>query len=95
MRRVKFLKMLRISIKQINQYMELLSPMLKDFDQQQIQHVADMGSGKGYLTFALYDYLHHVLNWDTKVVGVEYRKDLVDLCNGIAAKSGFQGFKFC
>jgi len=80
--------------KQINQYIELLSPMLKDLDQDQIQQVADMGSGKGYLTFALYDYLHHVLNWDTKVVGVEYRKDLVELCNGIALNAGFNDLSF-
>lgn len=80
--------------KQINQYIELLSPMLKDLDRDQIQHVADMGSGKGYLTFALYDYLHHVLNWDTKVVGVEYRKDLVELCNGIALNAGFNDLSF-
>lgn len=80
--------------KQINQYVELLSPMLKDFSSDQIQHVADMGSGKGYLTFALYDYLHQVLHWDTKVVGVEYRKDLVDLCNQISNKSGFAHLSF-
>jgi SAM-dependent methyltransferase len=80
--------------KQINQYVELLSPMLKDFKNDQIKHVADMGSGKGYLTFALYDYLHQVLKWDTHVVGVEYRKDLVDLCNGIALKSGFKDLSF-
>ena len=80
--------------KQINQYVELLSPMLKDFSSEQIQHVADMGSGKGYLTFALYDYLHQVLKWDTKVVGVEYRKDLVDLCNDISSKSGFGQLSF-
>ena len=80
--------------KQINQYIELLSPMLKDLDRDQIQQVADMGSGKGYLTFALYDYLHHVLNWDTKVVGVEYRKDLVELCNGIALNAGFNDLSF-
>ena len=80
--------------KQINQYVELLSPMLKDFSSDQIQHVADMGSGKGYLTFALYDYLHQVLHWDTKVVGVEYRKDLVDLCNHISNNSGFGDLNF-
>ncbi|MEJ5962511.1 class I SAM-dependent methyltransferase [Pedobacter immunditicola] len=80
--------------KQINQYVELLSPMLKEFNSDQIQHVADMGSGKGYLTFALYDYLHQVLHWDTKVVGVEYRKDLVDLCNHISNKSGFSDLTF-
>lgn len=80
--------------KQINQFIELLSPMLNQLKSEQIQHVADMGSGKGYLTFALYDYMHQVLNWDTKVVGVEYRNDLVDLCNSIALNSDFNNLNF-
>lgn len=80
--------------KQINQYIALLSPMLKELKSGDLQHVADMGSGKGYLTFALYDYLHHVLKLETKVTGIEYREDLVELCNGIALNSGFKDLSF-
>ncbi len=80
--------------KQINQYIELLSPMLKDLDQSQQLQVVDMGSGKGYLTFALYDYLHEVLNLHATVTGVEYREDLVTLCNGIAANMSFNNLHF-
>jgi SAM-dependent methyltransferase len=80
--------------KQINQYIELLSPMLKDLGEGQLQHVVDMGSGKGYLTFALYDYLHNVLKLTTKVTGVEYREDLVNLCNAIALNSSFNDLNF-
>ncbi|MFC0182914.1 SAM-dependent methyltransferase [Pseudarcicella hirudinis] len=53
-----------------------------------------MGSGKGYLTFALYDYLHNVLKLNTEITGVEYRQDMVDLCNRIAGKSGFNQLNF-
>ena len=56
--------------------------------------VVDMGAGKGYLTFALYDYLNHVLKRSTQVEGVEYREDLVDFCNKIAKESGFQNLTF-
>lgn len=80
--------------KQINQYIELLSPMLKDLPQGELQQVVDMGSGKGYLTFALYDYLYQVLQLDAKVTGVEYRADLVELCNRIASGSGFHKLDF-
>lgn len=59
-----------------------------------LRKVADMGSGKGYLTFALYDYLNSVLKFETEVVGVEYRKDMVDLCNTIAQKSNFNRLSF-
>ncbi|WP_316835870.1 SAM-dependent methyltransferase [Pedobacter nutrimenti] len=80
--------------KQINQYIELLSPMLKELPAGSLKKVADMGSGKGYLTFALYDYLQNVLGQDVQVTGVEYREDLVNLCNRIAVKSGFTGLSF-
>ena len=55
--------------------------------------MADMGSGIGFLTFALYDYL---LNHQQKaeVVGIEFRKDLVDLCNNIAKKANFDQLHF-
>jgi hypothetical protein len=53
-----------------------------------------MGAGKGYLTFALYDYLANELHKQTFVKGVEYRKDLVDLCNNIANESQLSGLNF-
>jgi SAM-dependent methyltransferase len=80
--------------KQINQYIEILSPMIKGIASKGIKHVVDMGSGKGYLTFALYDYLHSVLNLDARVTGVEYREDLVTLCNKIAAETNFKDLGF-
>lgn len=80
--------------KQINHYVELLSPLIKDLPMRDTLNVLDMGAGKGYLTFALYDYLTHVLNLKTKVTGVEFRKDLVDLCNTIAKKSNFNDLQF-
>ena len=44
--------------KQINQYIEILSSLIKELPEGTIKNVVDMGSGKGYLTFSLYDYLH-------------------------------------
>lgn len=80
--------------KQINHYIEILSSLLKEFDSGRAINVADMGSGKGYLTFALYDYLSNELKRNTRVTGVEYRQDMVDLCNQIARESNFEGLQF-
>lgn len=80
--------------KQINHYVELLSPLIKNLPKHELLKVADMGAGKGYLTFALYDYLTNVLNLKSQVIGVEYRKDLVELCNSISKKSNFSGLIF-
>lgn len=80
--------------KQINHYIELLGPVLDRLPTDRKLRVVDMGAGKGYLTFALYDYLVDGLNRTADVEGVEYRADLVDLCNGIAMDSGFSGLHF-
>lgn len=80
--------------KQINQYIALLDPLIRTLPARGMKNVVDMGSGKGYLTFALYDYLVNVLKTEAKVTGVEYRQDLVDLCNKIASGSNFTGLDF-
>lgn len=80
--------------KQINQYVALLDPLIRTLPAKAVKQVVDMGSGKGYLTFALYDYLVNVLKTEVKVTGVEYREDLVVLCNQIAVSSGFGALNF-
>lgn len=80
--------------KQINNYIEILSPLLKKFDKNATVKIADMGSGKGYLTFALYDYMNNVLKINTEVVGIETRKELVDFCRDVASKSEFNNLDF-
>ena len=56
--------------------------------------MADMGSGKGYLTFAAYDYFERVEKASAQVTGVEARQDLARLCNRVAAECGFAGLRF-
>ncbi len=80
--------------RQINQYIEILSSLIKELPAGRINNVVDMGSGKGYLTFALYDYLHNTLNLNAKITGVEYREDLVSLCNRIAVDAEFNRLGF-
>jgi hypothetical protein len=80
--------------RQINHYIEILSSLLKELPEREVIKVADMGAGKGYLTFALYDYLTQTLNRNAEVKGIEYRKDLVVLCNNIAKDSNMEGLSF-
>ena len=80
--------------KQINQYIELLAPNLTELSAIENLHVVDMGSGKGYLTFALHDYLTNKLKLNVKTTGVEFREDLVNTCNSISQKSGFESLNF-
>ena len=80
--------------KQINRYVELMSSWLTKLDPSKTQHIVDMGSGKGYLTFALYDYLTNSLKQNIKMIGVELRPELVSLCMEISEACGFNGLEF-
>lgn len=79
--------------KQIDKYVEILAGLLKDLPKDKIRNIVDMGAGKGYLTFALYDYLKNA-GIHASVTGVEYRADMVSLCNRIARDSGFDKLSF-
>ncbi|MBL9206190.1 MAG: SAM-dependent methyltransferase [Opitutaceae bacterium] len=52
--------------------------------------VADMGSGKGYLTFAA----AALLGDHATVTGIESRPELVELCNRVATTRGFRRLTF-
>ncbi|MCX6232699.1 MAG: SAM-dependent methyltransferase [Bacteroidetes bacterium] len=80
--------------RQINKYIEIIDGVLKTVKLQNAFNVVDMGSGKGYLTFALYDYLYHVLKKTPHVIGVEIRKELVEECMRIARLSSFTNLEF-
>lgn len=80
--------------KQINHYVEILSSLIKEIPTEGHIRVVDMGSGKGYLTFALYDYLQNVLHLQPEITGVEFRPDLVTLCNDIAKNAAFTHLNF-
>lgn len=82
--------------KQINKFIEVLSTAIQQtgLDKHSELHIADFGSGKAYLTFAVHDYLITNLGVKTQVTGVELRQGLVDLCNQTAQKLSLAGIKF-
>lgn len=80
--------------RQINRYVEILGPLLKAIPAERLRKVVDMGAGKGYLTFAVAEYLRQTLQRPTEVVGVEFRPDLVAFCNATAAETGSQNLSF-
>ena len=80
--------------KQINRYVEIIEGIIKDIDFEKNITVADMGSGKGYLTFALYDYLTANLKLSATVTGIEMRDGLVNKCNTIAAAVNYKNLIF-
>ena len=80
--------------RQINKYLEVIESLIKDTELPEEINIVDMGSGKGYLTFALYDYLVNKKNFKAEVIGIELRPELVDFCNETAQKCDFSGLRF-
>jgi SAM-dependent methyltransferase len=81
--------------KQIDKFIEVLSAAMKSsgLAERPDVHVADFGSGKGYLTFAMYDWLSSQ-GKAAHVIGVELRPDMVSLCGTAAARHGMSGLTF-
>ncbi len=82
--------------RQINKYVEILRDL---YDNSSLPgkptlKIVDMGSGKGYLTFAAYDYFSTVRQIDVVMTGVDTREELIDLCNQVVESVGFDGLKF-
>ncbi len=80
---------------QIERYVEILSHLVRDGDfAGSSLRVADMGSGKGYLTFGAWHLLCAVLGLDAQVVGVEARPELVAETQRAARAIGAVGLEF-
>ncbi|MEO7413157.1 MAG: SAM-dependent methyltransferase [Opitutaceae bacterium] len=73
--------------RQIQKFSELLSHLIAEapLPADRPLTVVDMGSGKGYLTFAI----AALLGERAQVRGIESRAELVELCNRVAREHGF------
>jgi SAM-dependent methyltransferase len=92
----------RIKSDQADKYRQLQN-LLKIFEELMVKshlkdaphlRVVDIGCGKGYLTFALYDYCNNQLGIPTEVVGVDRNQALMNVCAGVARKVGFDRLRF-
>ena len=84
--------------KQINKFIEVFAGALAASGLaragQPPIHVVDFGSGKGYLTFAVHDWLRRTQAAPAQVAGVELRADMVSLGNDAVAALGLDGLRF-
>ncbi|MCD6557141.1 MAG: SAM-dependent methyltransferase [Bacteroidales bacterium] len=80
--------------RQINKYLEVIENMILKKSSGKNLRIYDAGSGKGYLTFALYDYLKNNLKIEAHITGIEFRQELVDKCNKISGKAKFGNLNF-
>jgi SAM-dependent methyltransferase len=82
--------------RQINRFVETLGSLIDKSplaDRREL-NIVDMGSGKGYLTFAAYDYFKNTRGIDVKITGVDTKSELVSIDNDIARASEFENLRF-
>lgn len=86
---------------QISRYVELLHHLARDCGWTSPQqpsdpplHIADMGCGKGYLTFAAWHLFHRILRRPVEMTGIEERPALVDNVQHLARQLNAEGLNF-
>lgn len=82
--------------RQMNRFVEILGHLVEDLEGGLPPDpiLVDMGCGKGYLTFAAYDYLRNH-GWPAVGgLGIELRPELVSVAQRLADTNGFDNLKF-
>lgn len=79
--------------KQINRFVELVDQELGRYEGREIR-ILDFGCGKSYLTFILYYYFVVKRGIRAKIIGYDLKADVVEHCNQIAQKYGYDGLRF-
>ncbi|MBL9168348.1 MAG: SAM-dependent methyltransferase [Verrucomicrobiales bacterium] len=82
--------------RQIHRYLEVLNPLISGIvgKPETPLRIVDMGSGKGYLTFAVWHWFHRIAERPATVVGIEAREELVKSGNEVATQIGASGLEF-
>ena len=79
--------------RQINRFVELVDQTMRKENAEQIR-ILDFGCGKSYLTFILYWYFAVLRGMETAIIGYDLKRDVVERCNEIAARYGYNGLRF-
>ncbi|MGI6085863.1 MAG: class I SAM-dependent methyltransferase [Acetivibrionales bacterium] len=80
---------------QIDHFVELLEPMLKDLikDRNELR-VVDCACGKSYLSFVLNYYLKEVMKINCKFTGIDISDGVIDSSGNIAKTLGYRNMNF-
>lgn len=80
--------------KQINRFIEFIDDALTYLPKDKTVRILDFGSGKSYLTFALYHYLKIEKGLDIRVTGLDLKREVIEECARIAEDLGYDQLEF-
>jgi len=80
--------------RQINRFVEFIDDALEYLPKDRPVRILDFGSGKSYLTFALYHYLRIEKGLDIRVTGLDLKKEVIEECQQIANDLNYDHLEF-
>ncbi len=80
--------------RQINRFTELLDDIYGKLPKEGTLNVCDLCCGKSYLSFAVYEYLTSHKGRRVNMLGIDRKADVIEYCNGAAARIGAEGLRF-
>ena len=80
--------------RQINKYLEIIEDSIKSLDMKKKLKIVDFGSGKAYLTFALYWYLKEKLGIEVEITGLDLKVDVINYCSKVAEELNYENLSF-
>jgi hypothetical protein len=80
----------RDKFRQVNRFLELVDDVLPS----RPLRIVDFGSGKSYLTFALYHLLAVQRGLDVEIVGLDLKEDVIERCRALAGSLGYEQLRF-
>lgn len=87
--------------RQINRFLEFVDDVIDDVirlkgvvDDDSPLRVIDFGSGKSYLTFAVWYFLHDIKKIPVEITGLDLKEDVIRNCQNLSEKLGCSGLNF-
>lgn len=84
----------RDKFRQVNRFLEIVHDTLNAFDKGKPIRIVDFGCGKAYLTFALYHYLHEMLNYSIEIIGLDLKADVVEKLQAVCKSCNYKNLHF-
>jgi hypothetical protein len=88
--------------RQVNRFVELIDDVIDEIDssieatssKDKQFKIIDFGSGKSYLTFALYHYLVYIKKFSVQITGLDLKEDVINDCNRLKNQLGYDSLNF-